>query len=69
MPFYNLAATFAELDVDGDGLVTPAELQALMTRLGWSLDDATAAAMISLIDTDGDGKVTHDDLLSYLSGT
>jgi Ca2+-binding EF-hand superfamily protein len=68
MSFHDFAATFAELDVDGDGLVTAAELQALMTRLGGTLDDATAAAMISFIDVDGDGKVTRDDLLSYLSG-
>lgn len=68
MSFHDLAATFAQLDVDGDGLVTAAELQALMTSLGGSLDDTTAAAMIGLIDADGDGKVTRDDLLSYLSG-
>jgi calmodulin len=59
-------ATFTAMDSDGDGMITAAELKALLGSQGQELTDDTVAAMFGLIDADGDGKVTRDELKAYL---
>jgi Ca2+-binding EF-hand superfamily protein len=59
-------ATFTAIDSDGDGLITAAELRALLGSQGQELTDDTVTAMFALIDGDGDGKVSREELKAYL---
>ncbi|KAL1362416.1 hypothetical protein HN51_010683 [Arachis hypogaea] len=49
---------FDMYDLDGNGLISASELQAMMTRLGEKHSLEECAAMIKNIDTDGDGNVS-----------
>jgi len=60
------ATTFALIDIDGDGLITAAELQKLMAALGAEITDESAAHAVKVLDTDGDGLVSLDELAAYL---
>jgi len=60
------AATFAIIDVDGDGLISAAELQQLMETLGADVRDEFATHAIEVIDTDGDGLVSLAELTAFL---
>lgn len=48
-------------DVNGDGLVTPADAIFVINRIGEPLDAANATA-----DVDGDGEITNDDALKVI---
>jgi calcium-binding protein CML len=61
------AASFAMLDLDGDGRITADEFKELMGRLGVNFTDETAAQAIGMMDLDGDGLVTLEELATYLS--
>jgi Ca2+-binding EF-hand superfamily protein len=61
------ATTFALIDVDGDGLITAAELKRLMEALGGEVSDDAAAHAVKVLDTDGDGLVSLEELTAYLS--
>lgn len=63
----NYEATFDAIDVDDDGMITAAELQALMVRFGEEMSDETATGVIAMMDADGDGKVTRDEMAAYLA--
>lgn len=60
------AATFAMIDIDGDGRITAAELQQLMETLGADVREEFAAHAIEVIDTDGDGLVSLEELTAFL---
>jgi Ca2+-binding EF-hand superfamily protein len=60
------AATFALIDVDGDGLITAAELQQLMESLGADVREEFAEHAVQVIDTDGDGLVSLAELTAFL---
>ena len=59
--------TFALIDIDGDGLITAAELKQLMEALGAEVSDEAAAHAVEVLDTNGDGKVSLSELANYLS--
>ena len=60
------AALLGGLDVDGDGLVSCAELSAaVMPRLHYLNAEALMSAFRSL-DVDGDGLITQDDLQAFI---
>jgi Ca2+-binding EF-hand superfamily protein len=61
------ATTFALIDVDGDGLITAAELKKLSRGLGGDVTDEAAAHAVEVLDTDGDGLVSLEELSAYLS--
>jgi Ca2+-binding EF-hand superfamily protein len=61
------AATFALIDIDGDGLITAPELQRLMSALGSEVSDEQAAHAVEVLDTNGDGRVSLEELTAYLS--
>ncbi|PNW84417.1 hypothetical protein CHLRE_03g144484v5 [Chlamydomonas reinhardtii] len=52
-------AIFDEVDVDGDGFLTPAEVQLLLPA---SLTRDEAAAMVQQADKDADGRVSRKEL-------
>ena len=60
------AATFALIDLDGDGLITATALHSLMTTIGADVSDDFAARAIEAIDADGDGLVSLEELTAYL---
>jgi len=60
------AATFAIIDVDGDGLISATELQQLMETLGADVREEFATHAIEVIDTDGDGLVSLAELTTFL---
>lgn len=61
------ATTFALIDVDGDGLITAAELKKLMEALGGEVTDEAATHAVEVLDTNGDGLVSLEELTAYLS--
>ena len=64
-----LSRQFAELDVDGDGIVSTAELAALLARpdIHYS-EELDAAAVIAEIDKNRDGKVTFEEFARFMAG-
>jgi len=60
------AATFAMIDIDGDGLISASELQQLMEKLGAEVREEFAVHAVSVIDTDGDGLISLAELTAYL---
>lgn len=56
-----LKVAFSMVDKDGDGRITPRELMAVLSRLGFKSDDATVKKMISKYDTDGNGTLEFDE--------
>lgn len=57
---------FKHLDVNGDGKISPPELQICIGKIGeeLSLEDAEIAA--ELMDSDGDGLLSFDDLVKVV---
>lgn len=60
------SATFAMIDIDGDGLISAPELQKLMEALGADVREEFAAHAVEVIDTDGDGLVSLAELTAFL---
>jgi Ca2+-binding EF-hand superfamily protein len=59
--------TFALIDIDGDGLISAAELKQLMEALGAEVTDEAAAHAVQVLDTNGDGMVSLPELATYLA--
>lgn len=59
--------TFALIDIDGDGLITAAELKKLMEALGAEVSDEAAVHAVEVLDTNGDGMVSLPELANYLA--
>jgi len=57
-----IAKAITHMDLNGDGLVSKAELKAHMQKKGGSL--ALVEQLISTLDTDGDGQISKDEFLS-----
>ena len=63
---HEYAATFAMIDLDGDGLISASELQKLMETLGADVREEFAVHAVEVIDTDGDGLVSLEELTAFL---
>jgi Ca2+-binding EF-hand superfamily protein len=61
--------TFALIDIDGDGLISAAELKKLMEALGGEVSDEAALHAVEVLDTNGDGMVSLPELAEYLSNS
>lgn len=59
-------ATFELIDVDGDGLITAAELKHLIEALGGKVTDEAAIEAVRVLDDNGDGLVSLAELADYL---
>ena len=56
---------FAEVDVDGNGLLDPEELTKLVQKLGLTLTPAQVPQVMALIDTDGSGEVDFEEFFEW----
>ena len=54
---------FKEVDVDGNGTVSPEELQKFMKEQGEKLPEGVINVMVAMVDTDGDGKINYEEFL------
>ncbi|XXG57510.1 hypothetical protein AAC387_Pa03g4644 [Persea americana] len=62
----DLKRVFHYFDVDGDGKISPAELQSCMGTLGEELSAADAEAVVQSADTDGDGLLGIEDFVRLM---
>ena len=60
---------FNYFDENGDGKISPAELQSCITSAGGKLSIEEAEAAIRLCDMDGDGLLGFQDFLSLMTGS
>lgn len=61
------AATFALVDVDGDGLISAQELATLMRNLGDETTEEQAAEVVRAMDFDGDQRISLEEFARYMS--
>ncbi|SIO85995.1 EF-hand domain-containing protein [Nocardiopsis sp. JB363] len=61
------AATFALVDVDGDGLISAQELATLMRNLGDETTEEQAAEVVRAMDSDGDQRISLEEFARYMS--
>lgn len=50
---------FKEIDGDGNGYITPEEVQTGFKKLGVDVSIEDARAIVKAADTDGDGRVSY----------
>ena len=60
------ADTFQLIDTNKDGLISAAELKALMVALGDEITDEAADEGVRLFDSDGDGLISLPEFAGYL---
>ncbi|GAB3476206.1 EF-hand domain-containing protein [Nocardiopsis coralliicola] len=63
------AATFALVDTDGSGRISPAELVSLMEALGEPCTPARAQEAVAAMDSDGDNRITLPEFARYMEQT
>ncbi|RHY33941.1 hypothetical protein DYB32_001278 [Aphanomyces invadans] len=61
----DIKGIFREFDRDGSGAIDSKELQALLSKLGQTVDDAQLSRVMEAMDTSGDGLVTLDELTTW----
>ena len=58
---------FKEMDKDGSGQLTPAEVKAGFEKLGIDISDSELTDTIGNADVDGDGKISYQEFLAAWS--
>lgn len=61
-----LQQVFGYLDEDGDGKISPAELQSCVNTMGGKLSSEEAMAAVRSSDSDGDGLLGFEDFRSLM---
>ncbi|XP_067665263.1 uncharacterized protein [Haliotis asinina] len=56
------------VDVDGDGVVTAADIYKLMLAIGEIISDDELMHMLKMVDSDGDGRITFEDFRKFILG-
>jgi len=56
----------AEIDKDGNGYISAAELRHVMTNLGEKLTDNEVDEMIREADVDGDGQINYEEFVKMM---
>ncbi|KAA8530116.1 hypothetical protein F0562_004825 [Nyssa sinensis] len=59
---------FNHFDDNGDGKISPQELQLCVASIGWELSLEDAEAAVVLMDADGDGLLGLEDFVRLLEG-
>ncbi|KAF9602880.1 hypothetical protein IFM89_031826 [Coptis chinensis] len=57
---------FRYFDEDGDGKISPAELQSCVRTVGGELSSAEAVTAVESLDSDGDGLLCFDDFTKLM---
>ena len=57
---------FKEMDVDGNGTITPEVLQKVMKKQGEKIPEGVITVMVAMADTDGDGKMNFEEFVQML---
>lgn len=60
------AETFDLIDANKDGLISAAELKALMRALGDEITDEAAEEAVRILDNDGDQLISLAEFAGYL---
>ncbi|MQL93059.1 hypothetical protein Taro_025698 [Colocasia esculenta] len=64
-----LLEAFQMYDVDGDGLISPGELQQVLRKLGDDYSVGDCSRMIGSMDGDGDGGVSFEEFKKMMAGS
>ncbi|KAI3725942.1 hypothetical protein L1987_65738 [Smallanthus sonchifolius] len=59
---------FSHLDKNGDGKLSPPELQICIGKIGQELSLEEAEMVVEMMDSDGDGLLSFDDLVNVVEG-
>ncbi|XP_038971950.1 probable calcium-binding protein CML31 [Phoenix dactylifera] len=62
-----LQRLFRYFDGNGDGKISPAELQSCMRTIGEELSPEDAAALVESTDSDGDGLLAFDEFVELVT--
>ena len=61
-----LIEAFKIFDIDGNGLISPAELRQALSDLGQNLTDEQVDGMIRESDLDGDGHINYKEFVRMM---
>ncbi|KAL9673232.1 hypothetical protein QQ045_029486 [Rhodiola kirilowii] len=61
-------SVFNRFDDNGDGKLSPFELQQCVSSMGGELTMAEAESVIGTLDSDGDGLLGFEDFLKFVNG-
>ncbi len=59
---------FKVFDKNNDGLISSAELKAVMQQIGETLSDTDISEMIQEADKDGDGQINYQEFVNMMKG-
>ena len=62
-----IAEAFRIFDIDGNGLISPSELQLVMNNLGEELSESELNELIKDADLDGDGQINYEEFLIMMT--
>lgn len=60
-----LQALFKEVDINGDGYLTPDELIKLEASFNVTISQSEAEEIINRYDSNGDGRMDQDEFILY----
>ncbi|XP_076940868.1 calcium-binding protein CML38-like [Bidens hawaiensis] len=59
---------FTHLDKNGDGKLSPPELQVCIAKIGVELSSEEAEIVADMMDSDGDGLLSFEDMVKVVEG-
>ena len=62
----DLSLALKQLDTDGDGSISSAELDSGLRRMGLVLSGPALSRLIARFDRDGDGAIDYKELIRFI---